>query len=48
MNLVLRLAEAALDPIEPSALGKKFLMPLQLISHDGQRCSQQLPALLAH
>lgn len=47
MNRVLRLAEAALDPIEPSALGKKFLMPLQLISHDG-RCSQQLPALLAH
>ncbi len=26
MNLVLRLADAALDPIEPSALGKKLRM----------------------
>ncbi len=48
MNLVLRLADAALDPIEPSALGKKLRMLLQLISHDGQRCSQRSPALLAH
>lgn len=48
MNLVLRLADAALDPIEASALGKKLRMPLQRISHDGQRCSQQSLALLAH